>query len=155
MILFAVPRDPAFCFNHQDTPSQFTCADCGEKFCDGCVVVLEGQTLCGPCKNFRIGNLHRPTQLSLMAIFSPIVALLGGFFGLCLSGVAAQANVPAFGVVGVLPQLVALLLGFAGLRQIETNPHVGGRALAMTGIVAALVCAILNGVMIIVMERAI
>jgi hypothetical protein len=33
---------------------------------------------------------------------------------------------------------VALALGWLALREIETRPHVGGRALAATGAVASL-----------------
>src|SRR5262245_49304986 len=29
-------RDPRFCLNHEDTPMQKTCADCGDAFCGDC-----------------------------------------------------------------------------------------------------------------------
>src|SRR5712692_3164472 len=32
-------RDPAFCFNHQETAKQQSCVDCQEEFCEDCVVV--------------------------------------------------------------------------------------------------------------------
>src|SRR5438874_9786727 len=47
-------RDRGYCLNHPDTASEQTCADCGEGFCADCVVTLQGEVLCGPCKNFRI-----------------------------------------------------------------------------------------------------
>src|SRR5262245_61141277 len=34
-------RNPAFCFNHQDTVRQQVCVDCREGFCDECVVVFQ------------------------------------------------------------------------------------------------------------------
>ena len=40
-------------------------------------------------------------------------------------------------LAGVLLPGVALFLGLAALREIENNPQVGGRALAMTGTAAA------------------
>src|SRR5262245_18483999 len=36
------PRDPQFCFNHEETARQATCGDCGESFCSGCLVSFAG-----------------------------------------------------------------------------------------------------------------
>jgi hypothetical protein len=41
--------NPAYCFNHDETPSEKTCADCQVAFCAACVVELNGQAVCGPC----------------------------------------------------------------------------------------------------------
>jgi len=145
--------DPAYCFNHEDTASRQTCADCEVAFCDACVVVLDGRTLCGPCKNLHIRRLHRPPRLCLTALFSVIVALVGGPVCFCLVlGVGAGAGEPAFGFAGLLAPVVAILLGLIGLIQIEHDPHVGGRALAITGIVAGLVGAMMAGGMTVLIQ---
>ncbi|MBL8798156.1 MAG: hypothetical protein JNM56_29940 [Planctomycetia bacterium] len=152
-------RDSAFCFNHQETPQQHTCADCGEKFCADCVLTLHGQTVCGPCKNFRVRARQRPPRVSVMAIFSPLLAMISapplGFTLFVVAGVSAQADASstagmlgAVAVVGLLAigvQLFALLLGGLSLRAVETNSHISGRSLAITGVVASVVCAILLG----------
>src|SRR5262245_3184956 len=61
-------RDPDSCFNHQDRRKTTTCADCGEAFCDACTVTVRDQTLCGPCKNYRVRALQRPRTPSALAI---------------------------------------------------------------------------------------
>ncbi|HEV3261045.1 MAG TPA: hypothetical protein VG013_29610 [Gemmataceae bacterium] len=145
--------DPAYCFNHRDTPSRQTCAACDVALCDDCVVVLEGATLCGPCKNMRIRRLHRPSRLSLTALFSVIVALAGGPVSFCvLITLAAGVGVPAVGFGGLLAPLLAIALGAIALKQIEKDPHVGGRALAITGIVAGLVGAMMAGIMTVLLQ---
>lgn len=148
-------RNPAYCFNHQDTPPQNSCADCGERFCSDCVVVLQGQPVCGPCKNLRMRNLQRPPQVSVAAILAPIIALITGpgavlVMLVALGSTGNGANVgAAAGVVIVIAlfalilQAVALLLGAWSLRSLETNPKLSGRALAITGMVAAVVSAVL------------
>jgi len=140
--------DPAFCFNHQDTPATQTCAACATAFCEDCVVSLQGETLCGPCKNWRIRNLTRPSRISLAAVFSLVVAVAGGPLAFCFMSMGAGFDTPAVGWLGVLPQLAALLLGCVALRHIETNPQMGGRALAMTSILAALVGTTMVALMI-------
>ena len=145
--------DPASCFNHRDTPSRQTCPDCGVAFCDDCVAVLDGRTLCGPCKNLRVRRLHRPARLSLAALFSLIVAVAGGPLSFCvLMTMAAAAGTPALGLAGLLAPVLAIVLGAIGLRQVEQDPHVTGRALAITGIVAGLVGALMAGIMTILMQ---
>src|SRR5262249_25502525 len=58
------PRDPKVCLNHDSTPTQEACSDCGEGFCQDCLVYLQGKPLCGPCKNLRIRALHKPAPTS-------------------------------------------------------------------------------------------
>jgi hypothetical protein len=136
-------RDPAYCFNHEDTPSQQTCADCGEAFCERCVVTFQDAVVCGPCKNFRVRTVQRPPRPSTFAIVSLVVALLGAPIGFCLpnmahgTGTGSPLGVLAAAVVGLCAPLVALVLGLKALREIENQPKVGGRALAMTGVTTA------------------
>ena len=154
-------RNSAYCFNHQDTLGPEACAQCGEKFCGDCVVVFQGRTLCGPCKNFFLHSVQRPPRISIAAIFAPLVALLTAppatFLLFMIAGIGAAQNISgnqsqgftglilAFGFLGLLVQLVAFGLGAYSLRNIEAGPQISGRALAITGMVAAVVCATLFG----------
>jgi hypothetical protein len=135
--------DPSRCLNHDDESSQETCADCDEAFCAACVVTLQGRTLCGPCKNLRLRRLQRPPRPSLLAVFSLVVALAGGAAGFVVLSAATGMGSPELGYVSLAPQLVAFVLGFAALRKIENDPHVSGRAVAICGLVSAVVCGIL------------
>jgi hypothetical protein len=58
------PRDANACFNHQTRPAQEKCADCAEGFCGDCLVKLKGTWLCGPCKNFRLREITKPSSVS-------------------------------------------------------------------------------------------
>jgi hypothetical protein len=134
--------DRTRCFNHQGTPSTSTCADCGEAFCAACVVVLQGATLCGPCKNFRIRRLNRPSKLSVLALVAVILAPLPGFFGCCLTtmGLGSQSGAWAsvLGVVSLLAQLIVPILAGMALWQIERTPRMSGRPLAIAALVGSL-----------------
>jgi hypothetical protein len=149
----AVPRDPNFCFNHPETQRESTCADCGEAFCGDCVVSLQGQTLCGPCKNFRTRGWQRPARVSAWAVVAFASALLIGPVGFCLVSVGASREAPGFGYAGVLPALVVMALAVQALREIETNPRISGRALAITALVLALVSGILSVLFSILIQR--
>jgi hypothetical protein len=109
------------------------------------VVTLQGQTLCGPCKNFRIRGLNRPARLSPLAIVSLILALVCTLVAVILTFLAIGLTVASEnGVYGsVIACFVAMILaaaelivGWMALRQIERQANLGGRALAMTGMTA-------------------
>ena len=135
--------DPAVCLNHADTPSQHTCPRCGEAFCAACVVNLEGRLLCGPCKNFYLRGLQRPVHPSSLAVVSLALGLLGGPLSLCVTvmSLGMDAEPPVLVGLGlgglVLPGLAVVLAGVA-LRRIEVGPRIGGRGLAMTGLVTGI-----------------
>lgn len=139
----AEERDSAYCFNHQDVPAETSCADCGERFCPQCVVTVRGQTLCGPCKNYRIARMHRPARQSGLAVAALVLGLLSMPVTCCVSfgamGMRQQSTVLGviFGVGGVLLPLLGLVLGMMALRDVERGPRVSGRALAMTGTASA------------------
>jgi hypothetical protein len=141
--------NPNFCLVHDETPSQHVCKDCQLRFCSSCVVTLQGDTLCGPCKNFRLRGTHRSTPISPWAIISVLVGLVSAPIGFCmsLSGINNLAS-PGGGHagLGVLLGLLAflfpvagLVLGLIALRQIEQKANVGGRLFAVTGAAAGLV----------------
>jgi hypothetical protein len=134
--------DPTFCLNHENTPSQKTCADCGESFCNDCTVVFQGITLCGPCKNHRIRAFQKPPRLSSMAVISMLLAVTSGPMGLCLLWISSVV-----GSLFICFQVAALILGVLALRATERDPRISGRSLALTGILTAGLCAILTIVM--------
>jgi hypothetical protein len=125
--------DPHFCLNHEERPSRHKCADCGEAFCDECVVVLRETLLCGPCKNFRMRLEQRPPELSGQALFAT-------FLGLVLTPLAFvlfSLTTPLLALALLVPQGLALLLGLRALRDTDRNPRKSGRALAISGVLTA------------------
>jgi hypothetical protein len=137
----------AYCLNHDETPKDVICEACHCSFCSACVVALQGQTLCGPCKNFRVGGSSRPARLSPLAIVAFVLALVGILITLILTLVAVFTTVktetgPLAAILCCLVALVLasgeLIVGWLALRQIDRQPSLGGRALAMTGATAGL-----------------
>lgn len=137
----------AYCLNHEETPKEATCEACHCSFCSACVVTLQGQTLCGPCKNFRVGGRSRPARLSPLAVLAFVLGLVCVVVSLILTLVAVGASMLAESgvVVAVVCCLIAVLLasgelvlGWVALRQIDRQPAFGGRGLAMTGATAGL-----------------
>ena len=133
--------DPRYCLNHQDISAEQTCSDCKAAFCAGCVVALEGKTLCGPCKNFRIRGLTRPARVSSLAVVSLVVGLISGPVTFCLSMVnfSLEQHRPSLGVtvalglVSLIMPLGVLVLAWLALRETDAKPNAGGRSLALTG----------------------
>jgi hypothetical protein len=142
-----VQRDPTHCLNHPETPQTATCAGCGENYCGDCVLEMEGATLCGPCKNFRVRTGQRPPGLSLAALGAPLVSLVSSLpcmLVLLIGGgfsTSAESFLPWI-FVALIPQVIALALGAWGLQIVETNPKFGGHSLAISGLVSAVVVSI-------------
>jgi hypothetical protein len=139
--------NPAYCLNHDETPKDATCTACHGSFCSACVVALQGQTLCGPCKNFRLGGMSRPSRLTPLALVAFILALVSTLVTLFLSFLAIGTTLMTeAGLAVAIPCLVVallfaggeLILGGLALRQIDRQPALGGRGLAMTGAMAGL-----------------
>ena len=114
---------------------------------------VQGQALCGPCKNFRIRSLQRPPQFSIFALFSLLLGLFTGPAGLfCVSlSAGMQSAVPSF--AGLVLPLMALILGAKALRDIETKPRMSGRSIAIAGMVSGLVAAFLTAVWAVLVEK--
>jgi hypothetical protein len=139
--------NPAYCLNHEEAPKDANCEACHCSFCSACVVTLQGQTLCGPCKNFRIGGLSRPARLSPLAIVAFVLGLVSIIVSLVLTLAAVVASVVAETgiIVAIICCLIAgvlasgeLIVGWLALRQLDRQPTLGGRALAMSGATAGL-----------------
>lgn len=137
----------AYCLNHDETPKEATCDACHCSFCSACVVSLQGQTLCGPCKNFRFGGLSRPARLLPLAVVAFVLGLVSIVVSMILTIVSVVATVVAETgiIVAIICCLIAMVLaggelvvGWMALRQLDRQPTLGGRALAMTGAAAGL-----------------
>lgn len=138
-------RDPNFCFNHTSVPQSHACEDCGESFCSSCIVTMEGATLCGPCKNFRVRSLEAPPQSSTFARSSVVLALVaGGISGFCLLPWGGSTTISIFSMLALLPQLIALGVGIRALYLSEQPNRVGGQAVAITGVTTAAVVVVLT-----------
>jgi hypothetical protein len=141
-------RDRSRCLQHPDAPVEQTCEACGEGFCAACVVPLQGQTLCGPCKNYRVHTQNLPPSPSAMAILCLVLGLVGGPFALCLTPSVLTAGGPVNGVVALIGILgfavlvATFVFGALALLKTESNPRIQGQSLAITGMVSALVSLI-------------
>jgi hypothetical protein len=151
--------DPNFCLNHDETAAEHTCDACRARFCSACVVTLQGKTLCGPCKNFRVRGLHRPGRASPLAIVALVLGLVGGALSFVLGVAGGQISAGgsvalgvAFCLLGLLLPGAALVVSRFALRDVETKANVRGRSLAMTGLTTALVgvmwCASVAGLLL-------
>ncbi len=139
--------NPAYCLNHEETPKEAVCAACRGSFCSACVVTLQGKTLCGPCKNFRLGSLGRPARLSPLALVAFVLALICTLVSLflCFMAIGFTTRMEV-GLVGAIPCCAIALIFAIGelivsglaLRQLDRQPRLGGRGLAMTGATAGL-----------------
>jgi hypothetical protein len=136
------------CFNHPGTPATQTCADCGGRFCEDCVLTIEGQVRCGPCKNFHVRTLNRSAQMSVAAIFSLMVALAAGpialFAQLMGIGLGSVQAVLVTTVVSVGIELVAIVLAVYALSNLEQDARIAGRGAAISGLITGLVTLVLT-----------
>ena len=127
-----------FCYHHDDAPSEATCSACRLPFCAACVVVQQGETLCGPCKNFRLAGMGRAERVLPLSIVSFVVALAGGPVALILSlvgvglyrGEVMTSAALALCLVGAGLPIGGLVLARMALRLIDKQTHSGGRSLA-------------------------
>jgi hypothetical protein len=138
--------NPNFCFQHDDDPSEVSCAACRLPFCNRCVVTLEAQALCGPCKNFRLARLGRPRRTLPLAVVALVVSLSSGPVALILSlGAAGLYQGEGFLAVSLALCLIGLILPVTGvalsglaLHRLDARPQSGGRGLAASGACAAM-----------------
>jgi hypothetical protein len=120
------------CFNHQDRPVARKCDACGEGFCTDCLVLLKGETLCGPCKNFRLKQTDNPPSLSSKATTGVILAVASAPLVMCLWPFGANALAVLAAMLGLIAQLAAVVLGILAMRETEADPRIAGRSLAIT-----------------------
>jgi hypothetical protein len=125
-------RAPGQCFNHQDRLVVRKCDACGEGFCTDCLVLLRGDTLCGPCKNYRLKLMDNPPALSSKATVGVILAVLTAPVVLCLWPFGANAFAVLAAMLGLIAQLAAVVLGVLAIRETEADPRIAGRSLAIT-----------------------
>jgi hypothetical protein len=116
-------------------------------FCAGCVVTIQGETVCGPCKNFRVRGLNRPSRVTALSVITLVVGLVSGPVSFCLGQFTAanqQSNPSAavvimLTIVGLILPAAALVLAHYALREMEKKANTGGRSFALTGAVTGLV----------------
>jgi hypothetical protein len=139
--------NPRYCLNHENAASEAICVDCKMSFCAGCVVTLQGQSVCGPCKNFRVRGLNRPARVTALSVITLVIGLVSGPVTFCLGlfNMGGQQMNPSIAVVimltlvGLVLPAAALVLARYALREMETKPNTGGRSLALTGAITGLV----------------
>jgi hypothetical protein len=151
---------PGFCFHHEEDASETNCEECRIPFCSRCVVPLQGRTLCGPCKNFRIAALGRPARIPPLAPIALLVGLVSGPVCLVLTFLALGQQIGAGNTGGAVMlcllslcvSVTGLVLGGKTLRQIERLPQARGASLgicaATTSAVSALWSLTLAGLLI-------
>src|SRR5262249_37864666 len=111
-----------------------------------CVVALQGKTVCGPCKNFRVRGLNRPMRVTPLSIITLVVGLVSGPITFCLGlfTVVGQEKSPStavvimLGVIGLILPVATLVLARYALREMERKANTGGRSFALTGAVSGL-----------------
>lgn len=139
--------DPNCCWHHEDAPSAGRCVACHLPFCEGCLMTLRGQALCGPCKNFRIAGAGQPSRTFPFAVVALVVALVAGPVALILSLVGAgvffsegtAGGAVLLNVLGLLLPVTAVVISGWSLRQLEAQSRLGGRGLAASGLCVSLV----------------
>ena len=142
--------NPNFCFQHADNASTAACADCRLPFCDSCVVTLQGETLCGPCKNFRVASPGRARRVLPLAVVALVSALASGPVALTLSltgtGLVLAEGLVAVAValclLGAVFPLAALTLATMALRRLDDRPQSSGRGLAASAACVSLVSVV-------------
>lgn len=137
-------RDPNHCFNHENVPKSKTCADCELGFCADCLVTFQGQSLCGPCKNYRVRVMQRTPRAPALAKASLIVGLLSGSMIFCLAPLGRSWGNHFITMLALLPQIFALVAGILALRRLDAEARSGGKSYAITGIVTAAVTVLLT-----------
>lgn len=135
---------PGHCLNHPDEAAGQTCADCGEAFCPGCVVIFQDQVLCGPCKNLRVRRRDRTMPMSALAIVALLLGVLGSPVLFCVTfsplGMDASDEArAAWALAGVVLPVVTLFVSVLAVRQVERPPGARGRGMALTGLAFAVV----------------
>jgi hypothetical protein len=151
---------PEFCFNHDEDASEGACEDCKLRFCSRCLVTVQGKTLCGACKNFRIAGMNRPKYTQPLAILAFVVSLVSGpvVLLLTLMGIGGTKQDWPVGVsvmlcLGsmILPA-AALVLTWQARKQIERTPRASGVGLVSNSLAISLIgvlwCVVVAGLLI-------
>ncbi|MGL4553298.1 MAG: hypothetical protein ACRC33_19200, partial [Gemmataceae bacterium] len=130
--------DPNTCWHHEDDASSGRCAACHLPFCAACLVGLRGQSLCGPCKNFRVGGAGQPARVLSLAVMSLVASLVAAPVAFALSlvgaglflgdGTAGAAVLLA--ALGLVPAAAALGTSVWALWKLEGQTRLSGRATA-------------------------
>lgn len=134
------------CFNHDDDASSATCSACRLPFCPNCLVLIGGEPLCGPCKNFKFAGLGRPVRPLPMSVLALLVSLVSAPVMLALTLLAAGlyrgeglfAVAVALCLLALALPLTGLWLSLTAIKRLETQSHHTGRGMAAGGLCTAL-----------------
>ena len=117
----------------------FRSAGCKLPFCNNCLVTIQGQTLCGPCKNFRIAGMGRTTRLLPLSVLALVVSLVSGPVMLILSllavslylseGLEAVGAAIALCLMALVMPVAGLALAVMALRRLEKRPEIRSESL--------------------------
>ena len=119
--------------------------DCQEKFCADCFVTFQSAALCGPCKNFRLREVNKPSTVCGKAVTGVILAMCCAPVAMCLLPLARESFAIYAGLLAVFGQLGATALGVMALRETERDPRLSGKSLAITTIVTGGLALLLTG----------
>ena len=150
--------DPTCCWHHEETASAERCGACQLPFCAHCLVHLNKQVLCGPCKNFRIAQVGQPTRTLPLAITALVASLVVGPAAFVLSqfSVGLQANEGATLASALLAMLAMLLPGMTlaaslvALLRLEAQSLLAGRAMATSGLCVSMAAMVWGGTVLVV-----
>ena len=129
-------RDSNDCLNHAGVVREAACVNCGEGFCQNCLVYLQTKPMCGQCKNQRLRAMHKGLPTSQLALMSLLLALFTGPLGFFLYPIGRNFS-SKFSLLALAPQVIALTLGAWALRRIAKNRELGGQSLALSAIFTA------------------
>jgi hypothetical protein len=117
-----------------------SCEACGEGFCAACLVALQGQKLCGPCKNYRVNCANTPPRTSGLAITALILGFVCGPFISCLMpGLSREGLALFIGFLAFVGEVGAVVFGGLALYKMQTELRLQGHSMAITGLVSAFV----------------
>jgi hypothetical protein len=126
---------PGYCFHHPRVQALGACDSCKETFCSGCLVTLDGQRLCGPCKNHALRHIAEAPRLSGQSLGAVLTAAGGVALLLLLVLASPSFMMATFALILLLPMGLACTLGWNALSRPPVDGREAGRSLALMGIV--------------------
>ena len=106
------------CINHAGVQTERRCGQCGQPFCEDCLVDIQGRPICGTCKALVLRDMQRGgKQRNKLAHDAFICSLVG------------------MAVFGLVLEPLALIKGIQALRQFKHDPTLPERWKAVTAVV--------------------
>jgi hypothetical protein len=106
------------CLNHPEVPTERRCGQCGQPFCEDCLVDIQGRPICSTCKALVLRDMQRRggtrNKLAHDAFMYSLVGMV---------------------ICGVVLEPMALLKGIQALQQFKQDPSLPDRWKAVTAVV--------------------